>query len=339
MCNNPLVRAPTWQGLTPGLPSWVPASEDVVVQELRQAGLNGDLSVMKTDGTPEGYYRLERAGEQTLFVKRLAAQWAESVLRAEAIATWLAEHDVSVTVPLAGFPKQLPGGDILCVSPFIVGRRLLADSESLECLGKSLAHLHSVLASHPHKNTWSDATGRRLEALMETRQGLAAGKIIAGPDPDRLAALAAERNLDFWLPNMSRQPLHGDLNPGNVLFDGSDLYFLDFEDCFHSVLPSIFELVLAIERFVLVPLLDDSAAQTVGQCMIVGYKNAGGIIEMSNPSQTLRSLSLRSLCVLAEAAQRGVSVPDAEWSKFFDLEAQASARSKTINAIFQDIAA
>jgi Ser/Thr protein kinase RdoA (MazF antagonist) len=142
-------------------------------------------------------------------------------------------------------------------------------------------------------------------------------------------------SIDFLPGEVPCRPLHGDLNPGNVLVGERGPVFLDFEDVFHSVLPPSFELAYALERFVMVPLPDDAAALTAGRILVRGYRLHGGDPIPADPTAVLRALALRALCALAAGQRKGLAVQPDEWRKFFGLESAARARAATLAGIVE----
>lgn len=308
-------------------------SEDEARGVTEATGIEGRVLAMSTDGDAGGLYRLVPANGPPLFVRLVGPERSLTVERAEGLAAWLAARDMPVAAPEPGFPRRLADGGVVSAARFVVGARIPATAGAMAALGAALARLHRALAEHPDRDAWAASTERRLAALTEAREALAAGPAEAGPDPDRLRALAADPEIDFMRAGAPRRPLHGDLNPGNVLdVDGAPV-LLDFEDALHSVLPPAFELALALERFVLVPLADDEAAREAGGVLLAGYREAGGAEGLDDLAGAMRALALRSLCVLAAGLDRDAAAPEAEWRKFLALEAQARARHRVIAAV------
>ena len=122
--------------------------------------------------------------------------------------------------------------------------------------------------------------------------------------------------------------------------NAGEAVLLDFEDVFHSVLPPAFELLLMIERFVLVPIPADDAAVRLARSLLSGYRpdSSGASLDLGGrrPSDVLRSLSLRSLCVLALGERSGVMIASDEWRKFFALEQSAQQRAAALDRLFAD---
>jgi hypothetical protein len=337
MSSNHLVREPAWAGLEPSLPEWSPADAGDVASLCQQPGLSGQLLAAQFQGRPvPDMFRLERHAALPLLLKLIDHTRRDASERAERIARWLVECGVRVAAPLAGYPRTLADGRLLIAMPFLDGRRVRTTASDLHGLGAALGQLHQALARHPDRDMWKDATARRLSELASVRAEVAAGWAY-GPDAEALSALAADRDLDFAATALAARPLHGDFNPGNVLVVDGSVTVLDFEDVFHSVLPPIFELALAVERFILIRCADDDEATRMGRAFLAGYTSLPGAAPAfagCDPVPILRSLALRSLVTLASGARSGVIVSDAEWHKFLDLERQAAARATVIRSIF-----
>jgi Ser/Thr protein kinase RdoA (MazF antagonist) len=336
MSSNALVREPSWEGLEPRLPQWRAADPDDCVRMRDMTGMDGNLSVLSFAGIEQQMFRLEARGQLPLFLKQIPPHRTGSALRAEAIARWLAARGIRTATALPGFPKVLGDGGLLIAMPYVAGRRADPTVEDCGALASSVADLHRALAGHLDRHEWRQYTSVRLNELTTIRDACCSGRLVLGPDPVLLRDLAADATIDFVGDGIRHQPLHGDLNPGNVLFAEGSAVLLDFEDVFHSVLPARFELALILERFILVR-TDDQIATTLGRIFIETYRArvGEGACDLDfDPVGVLRALALRSLCVLALAESRGTSISRAEWDKFFRLERQARERAQAIRAIF-----
>lgn len=338
MSSNALAREPAWRDLEPGLPQWSLAEPAESIRLLDAAGLEGRVSVLSFDGVPQRMFRVDSAVNPPIFLKQIPPERRAAAIRAEAIGQWLVNQGIHAAAALAGFPKPLADGSLLVAMPYLEGRRLAATLGDCAALGKSVAAFHTALARHPAREQWRAYTGSRLAELTSIRADCAFGHLAVGPEPDFLRILASDGAVDFTGPGVDARPLHGDLNPGNTLFVEGRPLLLDFEDVFHSVLPVRFELAKTIERFVLVR-VDDETAVNLGRALLQSY--AASIDERpqdvkTDPVDIFRALALRSLCVLALAASKGISISDGEWRKFSLLERQARERAQTIRAIFKD---
>ena len=346
MASSDLIRAPTWVGLSPGLPRTVSLSahdEALLLTRLRTEGRLQGLSLGLGSGAMK-HFVLTRSGKPPEFVKIVAPQQREASERAEGIARWLKARGLPVTAPSPGWPRDLDGGSIAIATRYLNGRRVVSAEEDLGRLGEAVGKLHLLLARYPDRELWQTKTEQRLETLMQVRCDLANGAFAYGPRPDELVGLAADDGLDFVMAGMARTPLHGDFNPGNVLVDieTGKIVIFDFEDVFHSVLSPLFELLLIIERFILVPVADDVLATRYAKLFADAYaREVGGLPSPGSfrPSDVLRSLSLRSLCVLSLGEKSGTLIGRDEWDKFFRLERQAKARAAILNQTFRGVGA
>jgi Ser/Thr protein kinase RdoA (MazF antagonist) len=331
MSSISLVRPPSWPGASPGLPQPVPLEPDAAAAIRAAFGLEGAVFALRHGGASLPLFRLEPPDGPPLFLKLVEPSRRAAAERAEAVARDLAAAGLAVPAAIAGFPRTLADGRLAVALPWVDGRRLRAEPDDLAALGRAVGALHRALAVHPDRHAWQAATDRRLAELAAVRADLAAGRLEAGPDPAALRRLAADPALDFAPAGLPRTPLHGDLNPGNVLVDPAGaVVLLDFEDVFHSVLPPRFELVLLIERHILLPVADDGAAAALIRALLAGYAAGGGpdgLLPVERPADVLRSLALRALCVLALGARSGLDGGASEWGKFLFLEERARARA------------
>ncbi|WP_033068647.1 phosphotransferase enzyme family protein [Thalassospira australica] len=256
--------------------------------------------------------------------------------QAEDVANWLNCHDVPVISATGA--QVLSDGTVVLKMPYFEGHRVSATSQGLYKFGQELAKLHQVLAEAPSQKDWEKRTKDRLDELSTMRTYLVEKGAYFGPDPKRLLDLAHDKSLDFTIGVSPVQPLHGDLNPGNVLVVDGQVIFMDFEDTLHSVLPLEYEIMLVIERFVLVRSSKDYEATDLGREFLRGYFSKQKIDAFNHdrsPVEILRALALRSLIVLAYGEKVGVSIPDDEWEKFFYLEEKACSRANVIQSIFE----
>jgi Ser/Thr protein kinase RdoA (MazF antagonist) len=334
MSSSALYRNPTWISLFPRTPDAVPAPRAAVERLSPHLPGPGTLRRLDYEGRPGTHYVFEPACGEKLFLKLVADGSAERQAEADAVAAWLAERGVSCVGPAAGFPRRLDDATWLFGYPYRDCEPLEPNPSNVARLGRELAKLHRALAGYPARRAWEAATDRRLAHLVEVRRAWARGELRLGPRPAALTELARDESLDFVRADLEATPLHGDLNAGNLrrLVDGRPL-LLDFEDTFHSVLPCVFELGLVFERIVLVAVEDDRRAAGMLWGLVESYRRAGGVLPAEGSEageidwpRILRSLALRSLCVITSCELAGVAIDAGEWHKFFKLAAAAANR-------------
>jgi Ser/Thr protein kinase RdoA (MazF antagonist) len=321
----------------PSPAQFVEASEDKCLYIGGKLGRSGALLALKDDAENGSLYRYDADDGERLFLKIVPASRLKSLKAGEDVARWLSTRGIQAVAAHEGCPISLEEGTWLFSYPFMDGEMISSSITDLEQLGRDVANLHLALGNHPDIDAWGAATKGRLEGLLDVREALAKGELSAGPDPDRLAAMARHPDCDFTPGDRSATPLHGDLNLGNLLKrpDGTIL-FLDFEDTAHSVLPPEFELGLIVERFVLINEPDDKKAQPCVRKLFGGYISAGGVLgddAIRAMPQTLRSLAFRNMCGLAWGERMGLERDQQEWQKFFKLFDLSKAR----RAVFEEL--
>ena len=331
------VRTPTWSGLFPSLPI-LRYTVDKDSEELRQElSLEGDLYILDFGNGPSRMFCLRKATED-FFIKIYTSKMASVGYRSEVLANWIAERSELTSASKTGFPRRLRNGDLVCMRPYCKGNRMSATVVNMERLGGAIAKLHGLLSFHPDRVKWLGQTDQRLSAIEKTREEIVGKTLKVGPNPILLAQVATTSNLSFRPSEMTRIPLHGDLNPGNILMYKGDPKIFDLEDVEHSVLDSCFELALVIERIVMVAKdISDAKRVEVGRAFMRGYRGAGGILSVPEGlllADVPRVLALRSLCLLAHAEQEGVSMPEVEWAKFFSLFDRATQMATLWDDVF-----
>jgi Ser/Thr protein kinase RdoA (MazF antagonist) len=314
------MRHPSWDVIIPGLPTLrkVDHIEEDFIKDL--IGLNGDFYYLDFGKGSVGMY-LIRSDSGDFFVKILSKA-TKNDLYAEGLASWLSKKSKLAVSCIEGYPRKLKTGELLIIQPYCHGFRVSPSTSEMRKLGGSLAELHGLLASHPDRSTWQENTDRRLSQINSMRRDLAEGRIRAGPNPALLASIAADKTIIFSDSETTQTPLHGDLNPGNILIKEGNPIFIDFEDVFHSVLNPCFELALIIERCVMSQPISTEDCIAASKALLNEYQNSSGnfkLLKNMKPVNLPRSLALRSMCILALAEQEGFQVLTSEWKKFYKL--------------------
>lgn len=332
MSNLSLPDAITFRGLESPPPPLEVVESDLAAAVGAASGAKGPvLRQRSVHALPFGNYVVGQ-GPDGRFVKIAPPEQWERLQFADDVARHVAARGVPAIVTIA--PPQAFGAQARAyVYPFVAGRRARATREDAAKVGGALGALHLALRSLPN--------AERLEMGTRARYAMLRRRLVAigsGADPARGRADAIQRMAadcpDALVADASVacQATHGDLNRGNVLLaDGDDKVFvLDFEDAAVSWLPPHLDLAFAIERFALTATPDPETAFQVASALLEAYVASGGPARFRAPddlSTTLRGLSLRSLCVLAEMDANARPAPDAEWEKFVDLSRQARERA------------
>lgn len=318
-------RRPAWPGLLPARPIFAPAHPDTSQAIASALGVSAAVFALQNAGGATPTFRID--ADEPLFVKLVSPSRWEDLREAEAIARWLAARGAPAIAARDIRPPQLPGGEFVVAYPFADGRPPMPSRDST-AVGAAIASVHKTLIAHPHLASWQDRTNERLDSLVGIRTLLAAGALSAGPQPDELQILAADRSISF-LPGAHDsgppRPLHGDLNIFNIVIEKDTARFIDFEDTVHSVLSVENELALVCERVILVQEADDGAAAAAIHGLLEAYTQSGGDpFNRKALPDVLIGLSMRSLCTLATIDRGGHDTE--EWNKFFRLIEAARRR-------------
>lgn len=330
-----LPEVPAWPGFEPEPDSWQPAPANT--QQLCAAlGRSGQLLYRPHGKGIRGFYQLLTSDDgPDLFLKVVPPERAEQLLAADRVASLLAGQGLPVT-HLHDNIITLASGDLLLSQDLLYGRNAHADQADMKRLGTLLARLHSQLIKLSDTAAIRKASQQRDRTLAEARDDQA---LLTKLDyrADEVRACIAEQ--DPTLPSDHAQPLHGDLNLGNLLFvepDGRPI-LLDFEDSLHNWHSPKMDLAMALERFVLVRCSNDVQALTLGRALFDGYRQVGGQLDWSTGElgETLRTLSVRALLLLAQRHAELQPVAETEWDKFLLLIEQTRQRDQLLERLEQ----
>lgn len=322
-------HAPANSALVPGIPRLSPAEPSLARSITEALGISGHLDDI-VGGARGRFFRLVADDGRVFFVKRATAENLGSQVRSNALAEWLAKRGVRTST--ATVQTTTTSGEGVFAFPYVDWRMVDLKADELAATGRAVAGLHAVLAAHPGLPEWRERTAQRIADLSDLRRAIARGLTKPRLHGERIRELAGHADADFSAMD-GAQPLHGDLHLGNLLMprDEAEPIFVDFEDVFHSVLPARFELALFIERAILNRERNDEAAAALARSFLEAYfegrPNLVSAFLASGP-QTLRALSLRSLCVIVDCERHGVEIEAAEWDKFMSLFAQVDARAR-----------
>lgn len=283
----------------------------------------------------EGFYQLDN-GSKKLFLKVIPAHYIEQQEEANKFASFVRGFGVHTSTIISGYPVHLDEGFAVFAYDWIEGRCIDSNQDELRQLGYQLGELHQAFHKYPDIKSVSNLTEKRLRALRNiVEKILNTGKGNTHYSK-RLYELLEKSPHVFESFSEPCQVLHGDLNVGNLLLNGEDITFLDFEDSKHSWFPLRIEMAFVLERFVLINELDDQKALVNARALLAAYLSSARVFPFKKPGEfksSLEWLSLRSLCMLQQFEWDGASWPESEWIKFYKLVDQIESRSELLYEI------
>jgi len=215
---------------------------DTVLDALAGIGLYGDGRLFALNSFENRVYQVHlESGEAVVLKFYRPGRWNDAqILEEHAFSLELAEAEVPAVPPLEvnGATLHHHAGFAFSVSPRRGGRRPeLEDPEVLEWIGRFLARIHTVGATHPFRHRPRldpDTLGR------EPRDGLLASGVIPLESERRWleavnsALESAQRAFDDT-GGVTTLRLHGDCHPGNILWTPTELpqggpHFVDLDD-------------------------------------------------------------------------------------------------------------
>jgi Ser/Thr protein kinase RdoA (MazF antagonist) len=141
---------------------------------------------------------------------------------------------------------------------------------------------------------------------------------------------SALRSFPYTYPEEDAQPIHGDLNYGNIIFDQTgEPVPIDFENCLHSWCTVGVDLAWVIERHILVHTQDDSLCLELCGVLLRNYlRFADSAPQELNLAALLTTKVLRPLLLLSGSPQ---VTPEIE--KFHFLYREIQRREGLIESI------
>jgi Ser/Thr protein kinase RdoA (MazF antagonist) len=283
-------------------------------------GLN-TVERLLTDAPEDGggrFFRAMRRGGAPVFLKLMSAADYDRVAEIAAILAPLA-GECYAACPTGVFPLTDGSSRIAVAYRYVDGRYLAPSPAEMKALGRKVALLHRKLRDLPDRDrirVQARERARVLDAILRAR-----GRDRALLDAAAIPALTA--CVEESLEGPAAQPLHGDLNVGNILYERhtGDIHFLDFEDVRHTCGPPLLDLALPIERFCL--LMESESQAKAGACALLGgYAECAGASPIGSAgalAQALRAINERAVALLILRQNAGLRSPPGEWRKFGEL--------------------
>ena len=336
MCaRSDLPRAPAHAGMLPRDPFFGAATDDCrhALEAILPDVVGVERMILDPEAADTGrFYRVRRRDGEVWFLKVLPEDDYAGIAAADALAARLPR--CCGAVRSSGVLRFADGSNRVAVAyPFIASRYATAEPADLAALGRAIAGLHQGLREIQDRLAIAERARARTRRLLATLQRASNAQgaledVDVEWDDSRLASV---------LDGDRAQPLHGDLNPGNILFEleSGAIRFLDFEDARHSFGPPLLDLALPLERLCL---LDDDEATAVESAIqfLRAYAEAGSVAPIATSgalATALRFINLRALALMIERRNAGLETSPQEWRKFTRLLRHHDARHDAIAQI------
>lgn len=322
--NPQLPNVPAYAGMRPDKRIFVPAV-DQNAKMIRKLHAGGEVHLMVGGYLDNKFYKYIDEQGSKLFLKVVPENDTYRYIQANEICKFLEVNDVYTNVIIDGYPQHLYDDWMLLAYEYIPGRFAELTIEDMKAIGVLVGKLHVVLRSLPCRDMIAGKTKER-NSLIKRRAELIRNGYDSGPQPDRVREMLLQEPefLEMLRLEKGSQPLHGDLNYGNILLSelNGNAIVLDFEDTLHSWYHPVFEIAFLIERFILPAKTDTETIKELSSALISSYLTQQDNINDLFPiplDTCLRVLSLRSVLLLSEMEDKGIYVDSNEWDKFFSL--------------------
>ena len=225
--------------MVPGMQDFFSLTPDALLDAVEAALGDGARATGRTytlNSLENRVYDLElEEGRRVVAKFYRPGRWSRAAIEQEhTLLAELVEAEVPVVAPLpltsGSTLVALPSGILFAVFPRVVGRCLPElDDEQLLQIGRLLARLHNVAATQPAAErplltpkTYGEPA---LTALLNS--GFVDEQLKSSYERTARALLAAAEPL--W-HGVAQHRLHGDCHLGNLLWQNSRPFFLDFDD-------------------------------------------------------------------------------------------------------------
>jgi len=329
-----LPKVPAWEGFIPK-DKFLVEVEPFITNQLNtlynnQVSWQSFSSQNIPSTTLDGYYLL-RAKDGNLFVKVMSKEHYNQVAEMEEIASELSRNGIKTILAIDGFPK-FSTNHVMIAYPYYPHRFSNFSQSDLVLLGEEIAKLHCSLRSISKRKTIIQKTKYRESKIEEALKSF--------KTDDYLIQHSINQHYSRLDTSINAQVVHGDLNVGNIIFVDDRPIILDFEDTIHSFFSPIFDIAFILERFILIPIADDTKAWNLSKAFLISYmENSDKPLSIKHDSlfDTLISLSLRALGLLSLQIQQNNTISVDEWKKFHFLITHLFEKRPLIERIEKEI--
>lgn len=334
-------NAPAWSGLSPEKPDFEQCEGKLCDFLCKELSINGKLHKKKSDYNEiGGHYIFKMEKGDSIFLKVVSRNTVSRQIAAEQIASYLASRGLWVNHVLPGWPRYFHD-HVVFAYPYIKGRFYNTTLADIATVGKKLRKLHDALQQFPQRDEIAHLSSKRERFLQvwhkELIDNINEFEGFKGNGYSESLRKIISSTAPVFHPSTYLQPIHGDFNSGNIMFtvDGGDVVVLDFEDATHSFISPEFDLAMAIERMIIVPILDDEIAYRFVETLLTSYQGCSPV-EFSMTvclRDILKKFQVRAICILGHMQLQGIETSMEEWKKFFFLYDLIEKRSDLIHKI------
>lgn len=191
--------------------------------------------------------------------------------------------------------------------PYLNGHVARSEHEDAALSGHALGKVHVGLSRLPQSSEIGHAANTRWQGLLN----------IGLFDHPRAGALAKECGpvANDLRNGRDAQPLHGDVNPGNILISRSSAVIIDFEELPHAHGSPVLDLAKLVERLA----LSSEKAVDLGRVLVSHWIQAREEVPLPRVgllADAVAANNLYSLAILVALERSGNPASEAEWKKF-----------------------
>lgn len=319
----------------------VPASNEAL--ELIESDIIPEINCVKWSAesiTPQqgvvGRFRIK--ADENMFFLRVTSRIGHFDLEKK-ICDYLFENGASVNPVISTKTLFLKGKSLrLDLRPYINGVHFSEDMSQLENLGREISKIHLLLKDFSLSSEVREIASARSKHYKNVVDS-------AFFDISNICSVFqpygdwAENNMQ-WLQEMAEnfnpefdlmddaQCLHGEIHPGNVIYDKNDnrAVLLDFEESVHVFASVSWDLAFAVQRFIL---RDNPDLKTLKTRISSFEKGYGKKLPPLTPM--MRQISWFTMAVIFDLfVNHSIITPISELEKFVRLERQAFSLSGAI---------